>query len=464
MTSVDALAAELAGLIGANKIRSGAAGLEKYVTDARGSVVGSSQVVALPQSVDDVQALLRYANARAIPVVPLGGHTGLVWAAGSNRADSIVVSLERMNRIEPPDTAGNTIAVGAGAILAHVREVAQAANRLFPMHLGSFGSCQVGGLISTNAGGVGVLKYGMMRDLVLGIEAVLPDGRLLRDMNRLRKNNVGYDLKQLLIGAEGTLGIVTAAVLKLFPLPQHQETALLAVPSVDAALELYHFLSAQCVGLISAFEYLAGNVMRLTERNLGLAIPLDGAHEHYVLVELDLPAVLAEAGLLTAVLSQPEAAPLWTDGTIATSEAQRLAFWHFRESIPEAFWRTRRSMAHDVSVPLGALSAFMATAAARLPKGTIAMPFGHMGDGNSHFSVLLEQGERTAQLIDAVGEIVYRTALEFGGSISAEHGIGREKIGLAERSLPAEAQRLRREVKKLIDPNRIMNPEALFGA
>lgn len=448
----------LDGLHGLGRVRTGR-DIDRHLTDPRGTIIGVAACVLVPETVAQVQAIVQHAVSRGLSLIPQGGNTGLVAAGIGPDPDSVILSLERLNHITI-DAAGNAATVGAGAILANVRDAAARNGRLFPLSLGAQGTAQIGGLMSTNAGGVSVLKYGMMRDLVLGIEVVLPDGSLLRDLNSLRKNNVGYDLKHLFIGAEGTLGIITAAVLKLVAQPHRHQTAVVAVPSARAALDLFHLVNHGCAGLVSAFEYITPQAIALAEKHLGLRAPCSGPGGELVLVDLDLPAGLDGTDILESVLSQPKAAALWDDAVIATSESQRAAFWNLRESLPEACWREGPGVSHDVSVPLGAIPAFLDGVRAGLGDGWRTVVYGHMGDGNIHYSLLADDHSRAE--VSRATATIYDRALDLSGSFSAEHGIGRRKLDLAQHRLPARSQQLRRQIKDLLDPTGAFNPGALF--
>ena len=400
-------------------------------------------------------------------MVPQGGNTGLCGGA-TPLVDgaAVVISLARMNRIRALDADNDTLTVEAGCTLAAVQEAAQAAGRLFPLSLASEGSCLIGGNLSTNAGGVQVLRYGNTRELVLGLEVVLPDGRVWDGLRGLRKDNTGYDLKQLFIGAEGTLGIVTAAVLKLFPAIRSRATAWVAVPDPRAAVRLLGMLRAACGERVSAFEIVGRTALGLVLQHIpGARDPLAGAPAWSVLVELSDPDVDAPLDAqLQAVLGEACAQGLAADAAVAASAAQAQALWALREDISEAQRIEGVSIKHDVSVPVSRIPEFLeragAALAARWPDVRV-VAFGHIGDGNLHYNLSKPAADDNAAFIARTAEvnrIVHDLVCELGGSISAEHGLGQLKREEVLRYKPALEMELMRRVKQAFDPAGLMNP------
>jgi D-lactate dehydrogenase (cytochrome) len=439
--------------------------------DERGLYRGAAALVVRPGSTAECAAVVRICHDARLGVVPQGGNTG--YCGGATPFDGerqVLLSLARLNRIREVDTVGFTLTAEAGVVLARAQEVAREHGLLFPLSMGSEGSAQIGGNLSTNAGGLAVLRYGTMRDLVLGLEVVLPNGDVLEDLRGLRKDNTGYDLKSLFIGAEGTLGVITAAVLKLFPEPRARATAWLAVASLDAACRLLGRARRESGDQVVSAEYVSRRSLELVLRHVdGARDPLGAAAEHYLLLELasadadgDLRAKLER--VLAAGLAAGEIA----DGTIAESEAQRRSLWLLRERVPEAERRDGGSVKHDVSVRIGRIAEFVARAE---PKLAALAPhrlslYGHIGDGNLHFNLLPPAG----QSIDAfrlgsgaaLSECVHGLAAELGGSFSAEHGVGILKVRELARYEPPPALALMRALKAALDPLGIMNPGKLL--
>jgi FAD/FMN-containing dehydrogenase len=444
-----------------------AALMEKYLLDERKLYRGRTKLVARPATVAEVAAVVAICHKHALPIVPQGGNTSLVGGAVPHeQGDEILLSLARLDRIRALDPLNYTMTAEAGCILATLQQAAEAADRLFPLSLGAEGSCMIGGNLSTNAGGVQVLRYGNARDLVLGLEVVLPDGRVWDGLTALRKDNTGYDLKQLFIGAEGTLGIITAAVLKLFPRPRETVTAFVAVPTLDSAIALLALAREGSGDQLSAFELIERFGLALTlELVPGTIDPLAQPYAHYCLVEFTSPD---PAGRLRerveALLERALDEGLVLDATIAASEAQRRALWHIREHIPEAQKRDGGGIKHDVSVPVSSVPAFIAEAQAACEarlQGVRVMAFGHVGDGNVHFNLCRPVGADALEFQARWGEfnrIVHDIVAKLGGSISAEHGIGRlKREELRHYANPVELELMRR-VKQAIDPQDIMNP------
>ncbi|MBV2264419.1 MAG: FAD-binding oxidoreductase [Thauera sp.] len=463
----DELNARLRAIVGAANVLDGEADMAPFLSDWRGRYHGRARAVVRPRGTAEVAAVVAACAQAGVAMVPQGGNTGLCGGA-TPLADgaAVVISLVRLNRIRALDADNDTLTVEAGCTLAAVQEAAQAAGRLFPLSLASEGSCRIGGNLSTNAGGVQVLRYGNTRDLVLGLEVVLPDGRVWDGLRGLRKDNTGYDLKQLFIGAEGTLGIVTAAVLKLFPAIRSRATAWVAVPDPRAGVRLLGLLRAACGDRVSAFEIVGRTALELVLRHIpGARDPLAGAPAWTVLVELSDPALDAPLDAqLQAVLGEACAQGLASDAALAASAAQAQALWGLREDISEAQRIEGVSIKHDVSVPVSRIPEFLeragAALAARWPDVRV-VAFGHIGDGNLHYNLSKPAADDNAAFIGRtteVNRIVHDLVCELGGSISAEHGLGQLKREEVLRYKPALEMELMRRVKQAFDPAGLMNP------
>ncbi|WP_244470906.1 FAD-binding oxidoreductase [Microvirga massiliensis] len=447
--------------------------MEKHLVDWRRRYRGAAVGVVFPRSTEEVASVVKVCADAGIGIVPQGGNTGMCGGAiPSPDGHSMVVCPGRMNRVREIDPTNNTMTVEAGCILATIQEVAADNDRLFPLSLGSEGSCQIGGNVATNAGGTAVLRYGPMRDLVLGIEAVLPDGRIWNGLSRLRKDNTGYDLKQLFIGSEGTLGIITAVVLKLYPKPHSQLTALAAILDLDLALALLSRLRSELGDRISNFEIMSRNEFALVlAHNPELVDPLDAASPWYAFIEVtdtivgdDLAAALEES--LAAALESGIA----TDAVIAANLAQAAAIWRIRHSVTEANIASGFSISHDTSVPVSQVPTFVAQVdaaiAAALPEVSTYY-VGHLGDGNIHVVVVFPRDTYATQDhfddgVRAANAIVDRITVALGGSISAEHGIGQSNVGRLLQFKPPLEIEFMRSIKDLFDPRGIMNPGKLF--
>lgn len=461
--------AEFEAIVGARGMVTGSAAMASYLTEARGRCHGATPLILLPGNTAEVSALLRLCSARRIGVVPQGGNTGLVGGSVARSTAShteVVISARRLNAVRTLDAENFTVTAEAGCVLQHLQQVAAAADRLFPLSLGAEGSCQLGGNISTNAGGTAVLRYGTMRDLVLGLEVVLSDGRVLDGLRSLRKDNTGYDLKQLFIGAEGTLGFVTAATCKLFPQPRTLVTAWLGVPDVDTAIRIYAAARRELGDDLTAFEFANGLTLDLVLQNIpGSSPPLSTASPWHLLIEVG--TARHDAGLATQVenfLAGLQAAGQISDGVVATSGAQREALWRLRHSMPEAQKKAGASIKHDVSVPVTSMARFldeaMAAATSLLP-GVRFVSFGHLGDGNVHFNLSQPVGADAAAFLadrDAVSHRLHEIAMALGGSFSAEHGIGLFKVEELARWRSGTALELMQALKQALDPLGIMNP------
>ena len=439
---------------------------DRYTRDWSGDHAGRALAIVRPADTAEVAATLRLCHQAGIPVVPQGGNTGLV-AGGIPTDDGreILLSLERLDRVREIDPLNYSLVAEAGCILSDLHRAAADADRLFPLSLGAQDSCRIGGNVATNAGGINVLRYGMTRDLVLGLEAVLPDGRIWNGLRSLRKNNTGYDLKQLFIGAEGTTGIVTAAAFKLFPRPTQTETAILGVPTLDAALALYAAARRDLADLLSAFELMARPCLDLTlAHSTDLRDPLATAAPFTILLEATASGLVDLADLVERFLAARLDAGDITDGALAQSTTQARDFWRLREDLVEAQHRQGRHLRTDISVRISDLPRFVAAADAALSEVTPAvrlLTYGHVGDGNLHYNVLMPPGLDPAQaaaLIAHCEDLLFQVVDRFAGSISAEHGIGRLKRDhLAERLDPVEADLIHR-VKAAMDPTGLMSP------
>lgn len=437
--------------------------------EPRGRHLGQGAFVACPRTAEDAATIVRACAAARVAILPRGGGTGLVaGAVMPTGSGPLIVSLERMRAIRAIHGRENTLIAEAGATLAEVRDAAQAAGRMFPLALASQGSAQVGGLLSTNAGGVNVLRWGNTRDLVLGIEAVLADGSILHGLKRLRKDNTGYDLRHLLIGAEGTLGLITAASLRLVTPPAQVATALLTVRDPAAALDLLALAEGHAAGCISAFELIAGQGLDfLAEAGIAHQPPFAATPDWMVLIELGLPAAMDAPAAIETIFATALDRGLCRDGIIAASDSQRAALWRLREDIPLANRAIGAIASHDISLPLSELPGFIAEAGAALAGYDLRVNcFGHLGDGNLHYNLFPARGRGRAEydaMRHALTGIVHRMVLARGGSISAEHGIGRVKA--AELAATADPARLAamRAIKHALDPQGIMNPGAVLS-
>jgi len=457
----------LAAIVGAQGLITDARDMEPYVVDWRRHYRGRTPAVVRPASTGEVAAVVKLCAETGTGVVPQGGNTGMCGGATPSAAgNEIVLALGRMNRVREVDTLNNTITADAGCILANLQQSAIAADRLFPLSLGAEGSCQIGGNLATNAGGINVLRYGNTRDLALGLEAVLPDGRVWNGLKGLRKDNTGYDLKDLFIGSEGTLGVITGAVLKLYPRPRTRLTALIAVADPAAAVQLLARLRGACGERISAFEILSRLCLELVLKHIpATREPLPQPYLWQVLVELadssaggslrdDFERAVAEAGEEGVV----------RDAVIAESTAQSQALWRMRETIPEASRDEGLLYRHDISLTISRIPEFIATASAALERsfpGVRIICFGHLGDGNLHFNCFVpgrHKDDPAARDASDVNRVVLDIVHQFGGSFSAEHGIGQSKRGeLAYYKSALELDTMR-ALKRTFDPRNIMNP------
>jgi FAD/FMN-containing dehydrogenase len=455
---------KLAGIVGASHVLTAPDQLEAALVEPRGLWRGEARALIRPASTAEVAAVVKACAEARAPIVPQGGNTGLVGGQ-IPMGPEIVLSLKRLNRVREVDALADSMIVEAGVTLAEAQAAAERADRLFPLSLASEGSCTIGGVLSTNAGGVAVLAYGNARELATGVEVVLPDGRVVDVLSKLRKDNTGYDLKDLFIGAEGTLGIITAAALKLYARPKARETAFVGLTSPQQALALFRSARENFGASVVSFELIPRIALDFVLRHAhNVRDPLSAAHPWYVLVEL---ATQTAGGLADAAmewLGGAAEAGLIEDAAIAASGEQRAAFWRLREEISDVQKLEGGSIKHDVSVPLGAVPEFLdqasAAVIARNPSARV-VAFGHMGDGNIHFNVSQPVGADKAAFHadwEAMNEVVHDIVARHQGSFSAEHGIGRLKRDLLAAKKDPAALDVMRAIKAAIDPNGIMNP------
>ena len=438
-----------------------------YLTDWRGRFTGRAQAVVLPSTAGEVAAVVSACAEQRVPIVPQGGNTGLAGGATPDASgDAIVLSLKRLNRVREVDAINGTITVEAGCVLHDVQQAAHDAGQLFPLSLAAEGTATIGGNLSTNAGGTQVLRYGNARELALGLEVVLPSGEVWNGLRGLRKDNTGYDLRDLFIGAEGTLGVITAACLKTFPLPRAQVTALFALDSVPPALALLALAQSVTGPTLTAFEFFSATCLQVVTRHFpDQRSPFERTHAQYVLLELsDHEDEQHAAALLQALAEQALDKQLIADAVIAQSAAQSRSLWMLRELIPEAQRREGKNIKHDISVPISSIARFVdetdALLVQRLP-GVRMVTFGHLGDGNLHYNVSAPAGmdeDRFFAHQSAIYECVHDQVIRFSGSISAEHGIGQLKRDENARYKSGVEMNLMRAIKRTLDPLNIMNP------
>lgn len=459
-----AFIARLTEAVGKHAILTETTDLERFLTEERGLYRGQAPLVIAP---DNTEALARAVTICAkanVPMVPQGGNTGLVGGSVTH-ANEVLVSLSRMNRIRAVDPTNFNITVEAGVILADVQAAAEAAQCFFPLSLGAEGSCMIGGNIASNAGGVGVLRYGNTRDLVLGLEVVLPNGEIWNGMRPVLKDNSGYSLKNLFIGSEGSLGIVTAAILKLFPQRRQIETGYCALNTVEDALALLAFVRQRSGDMVSAFELMSNFSLNLVKQYAGGQPPFATTAPWYVLIELSTSREGHELrGLFETILEEALEKSLILDASIATSMEQSKKLWKLRETIPEAQKRAGASIKHDISVPISKIPSFIETARVAVENympGIRLCAFGHLGDGNVHYNFTQPEKMDSAAFLaewHAVNDIVHNIAVQMQGSMSAEHGIGLLKVeDVFHRRSPVE-NHLMQAIKTAIDPKNLMNP------
>jgi FAD/FMN-containing dehydrogenase len=435
-----------------------------YLLEMRDMFRGHTPVVLRPGSVAEVADILKLANETSTPIVPQGGNTGLVGGQIAQHGE-IVLSLNRLDRIREVDPVSNTMTCEAGVTLLRAREAAASVDRLYPQLLPSEGTCTIGGNLSTNAGGTAALAHGIARSHALGIEVVLADGRVLNNLNKLKKDNTGYDLKNLFIGAEGTLGVITAAVLRLVPRPRTVETAFVGVPSPEAALDLLGLATERTAGGVTSFELMLRLGVELVLRHgAGCRDPLPETHPWYVLIELSSQARSGLRAVMEEILAEGLERGLVENATIADSLEQGKVFWRIRELFGEVQRHEGGSIKHDISVPVAAVPAFISEASAAVTKlipGSRPLPFGHLGDGNIHYNVAQPMGADKADFLKRwheVNAVVFDVVAKHGGSISAEHGIGVIKRDLLPKVKDPVAFELMRTLKRTLDPKGILNP------
>jgi FAD/FMN-containing dehydrogenase len=457
----------LRSIVGVEHVITMHADMAGYLADWRGRYSGRARAVVLPMDTGQVAAVVRLCASAGVPIVPQGGRTGLVMGSVPDRSgDAIVLSLRRLNRIRAIDPANRTMTAEAGCILADIQAAAAAAGMLYPLSLAAEGSCTIGGNLSTNAGGTAVLRYGNTRDLCLGLEVVNAEGAVWDGLRGLRKDNTGYALRDLFIGAEGTLGVITAAVLKLFPAPRGMLTALVALDSPRQALALLNLLQARCGAALTGFELMSAVCMDLVAQQFpALPQPFAARHPQYALVELSSNESEAHAqALLESSIGAALEEGIARDAVVATSSHQALGLWRLREHIPLAQAAAGKNIKHDISLPVSTIPDFIVHTDAALDRafpGCVLVTFGHLGDGNLHYNVAPPPGVAHDTFLlqqDAVNRIVHDAVVAFAGSISAEHGIGALKRDeLARTKSPVELGMMR-AIKAALDPLGIMNP------
>ncbi|HKU07920.1 MAG TPA: FAD-binding oxidoreductase [Bradyrhizobium sp.] len=457
------LIAKFRAIVGDKYAVTDPADIAPYTTEERDLFRGRSPLVLRPSSTAEVSAICKLASEHRIALVPQGGNTGLVGGQTPHNGE-VVVSLRRLDKIREVDTASNTMTCEAGVILQVAQQRAADVNRLFPLSLGAEGSCTIGGNLSTNAGGTAALAYGVAREMALGLEVVLADGRVLNALSKLKKDNTGYDLRNLFIGAEGTLGIITAATLKLFPKPRAIETAYVGLKSPAQALRLLELSQNEAASSLTSFELLADIAVDFSIRHgIDVRDPLTSKHPWYVLMELSSSREDARDAL-ESILSKGMEDGIVDDAVIAANLSQRQSFWKLRDEMSAAQKPEGGSIKHDISVPVAAVPAFLEEADAAVVKlipGARPVAFGHLGDGNIHYNVSQPVGGNTTAFMarwHEMNEVVFAIVLRMGGSISAEHGIGVLKRDELPQIKDKTAIELMRGVKAMLDPQGIMNP------
>jgi FAD/FMN-containing dehydrogenase len=465
VTKRETIVAALQNIVGSRHVLTDPALFAGALVEPRKLYQGKALALVRPGSTQEVASVAAFCNEARIAIVPQGGNTGLVGGQTPDLSgDEIIVSTQRLRAIREVDTDSNVMICESGVTLGEAQAAALAADRLFPLSLASEGTCTIGGNISTNAGGLNVIAYGNTRDLVTGVEAVLADGRIVNALSKLRKDNTGYDVKSLFIGAEGTLGVITAASLRLFPNPRAQATAFVGLNSPDDALKLLRIARERLGAAITSFELISRNAYDIGIRHGGARAPLQGAHGWYILIEASsqTPGGLDEAfaGALGAALEQG----VIEDASIAASLGQRADFWQLRECLSDAQGKEGGSIKHDVSVPVGLVPTLIREATPAVEAfepGARVVAFGHLGDGNIHFNVSQPIGADKQAFLDrwdAMNEIVHGIVARLGGSYSAEHGVGQLKRGLLARWKDPASLAMMRQIKTALDPNGVMNP------
>jgi FAD/FMN-containing dehydrogenase len=468
MTMPAELHAELAGIVGAKDALTDPADMASYVTDRRQMFDGSAEMVVRPNSVEQVARIVMACASAKVPIVPQGGNTGFV--GGSIANEGVLMNLGRLNKIREMDPANFTMTVESGCVLADLQSAAADVDRLFPLSLGAQGSCQIGGNLSTNAGGVGVLRYGNARDLALGLEVVLPSGEVWNGLRTLRKDNTGYDLKHLFIGGEGTLGVITAATLKLFPMPKAWHTAYLGFEDIDSALDIFSHMRHAMGDTLTAFELMHRTGLEFCfEHIAGAKDPLEGTHPYHLLIEVSEHTD-------DNAMSDPFQAALmdvlergWAqDVAIAQSEEQRQTLWLLRHTMPESMSKAGGVIGSDVSVPVSQVPTLIKNGIDEVQKacpGIRPAPFGHLGDGNIHFTLVQPVGADRDEFLgrwDELSGIISDVVKGLGGSFSAEHGIGSLKRDTLVKWKSEVEIDLMRSVKSAIDPDNLMNPGKIW--
>ena len=457
---------KFAKIIGSKHVLTDAAEMRPFLTDWRGLYQGSAFAIVKPGNTQEVSEIVRICASENIGIVPQGGNTGLVGGSiPFETGNEIVLSLKRLNQVREVDPLSDTMTVDAGVTLKSVQEAAESVDRLFPLSLASEGSCTIGGNLATNAGGTAVLAYGNARDLVLGLEVVLADGRIWNGLGKLRKDNTGYDLRNIFIGSEGTLGIITAVVLKLFPAPKSRSTAICGLTSPENALALFTMAKMRSGSALTTFELMPRLGVEMVVQHMpNNRDPLETPHNWYVLLELSSAGGANLDSACEELLSEAFEQELVSDAVIASSLDQRDDFWRLRESLSDAQGFEGGSIKHDISVPLASVPQLISDVnrdVELLIPGIRPVPFGHLGDGNLHFNMTQPIGaDKSAFLArwDEVNEIVHGYTLKANGSISAEHGIGRLKRGMLEKVKDPVAYDIMRALKSTFDPKNILNP------
>ncbi|MFN0313888.1 MAG: FAD-binding oxidoreductase [Burkholderiales bacterium] len=465
MSSPAHLIEQLSAIAGPGGVLTAPSDIEPYLADWRKRLRGNALCVVMPRDTAQVSAIVAACSAANVPMVPQGGNTGLCGGATPDASGhSVVINLKRMNRVRAIDTDNNTMTVEAGCILQELQRVAEEAGRLFPLSLAAEGSCQIGGNLSTNAGGVHVLRYGNTRELTLGLEVVLAGGQVWDGLRGLRKDNTGYDLKQLFIGGEGTLGIITAAVLKLFPLPKVHAVAWLGVASPEDAVAILSAAQDAFGTRLTAFEFISDLPLSFVLSHIpGSQRPMQEPFAWHVLMELSDSEEAVHERLTGFLAAQVEAGRMG-DGVVAQSAQQAKRLWSLREHVPEALTREGYSIKHDISVPVSRIPEFLRRGRERLESavpGLRLTPFGHLGDGNLHYNIsrpLNATDEAFAAQTGRINALVHDLVHELGGSISAEHGLGTVKREEARRYKSAVEMEMMQAIKRTLDPRNLMNP------
>ena len=448
--------------------------LEPYLVDWRKRYRGQAIAALRPGNTQEVSEIVKLCAANRIAIVPQGGNTGMCGGATPNSdGRQVVISLNRMNQVRAIDTSNQTITVEAGMILQSLQEAATAADRYFPLSLGAEGSCTIGGNLSTNAGGTSVLRYGSARELCLGLEVVMPNGEILNSLRGLRKDNTGYDLRDLFIGAEGSLGLITAAVMKLFPRPVANWTALVAVPHADAAVELLNRFQAGASAQLTGFEMMSDESLALLKHYYpALASPLSGPNAYEVLVEIsDYESEEHAMQLMESILEGALESGCASDAAIASNLAQARKFWDMREHVPLAQADDGPNIKHDVSLPISAIPSFITTCndmlRAKYP-GVRVINYGHLGDGNLHYNIAGPSSAETEEFFTSkskeIQALVYAEVEKLNGSISAEHGVGQQKVGYLKGHRGEVALGVMQAIKHALDPHNLMNPGKVIAS